>query len=375
MFFPPKYIEDLLKKIDLLDLMTSHNIRTKTGVGKNDYYEASFCCGKTDLQNGRIRKGDTIYRCRACGDFGNAINFLERVAGMDFQDAVHSLVEMANIDLPVVDPVLVEAEKRKNKAMLLAAEFYHSQKNCEYLLSRGINEAVLNRHKVGYAPGGRALRGYLEEQGYTKEELQSYRLINAKGLDALFYRAVVPVYMYGKVTDLYGRAVDDSKAGIKHFYVNGDDILGGFDLLDTKRVVYLYESAIDRLVAESYDISNGIDSGGAHKFKAAHARMLKKKKVKRVMVIYDGDKAGRQGAMASGQLLVDEGIEVWIGELPDGMDPAQMIQEKGKDAFVAALYKPKTFQQYKMYDELSKYRLEDIEKYIADKKTLTLVAQ
>lgn len=372
--YSTEFIDQLLKQVDMMEVMKNHGIEVKSGVGRSNFYIASFCCGKQDFDNGRIKKETQTYKCLACKNGGNAIHFLQRVVKKSFQDAVIELANMVGMELPVTDPQEREMKSRKNKAMQLAAEFYSSQTNRDYMLNRGISEEVLIRHKVGYAPGGRALRSHLEQFGYTKQELLDYKLINSKGLDSFFYRAVIPVYMQGKIIDIYGRAVNDNKAGIKHYYLNGEDILGGYDFIDSKRAVRLFESAIDRLVAESYGIDNGVDSGGAHKFTASHARKLKKKNVKKVMIIYDGDSAGRAGALQTGELLVAEGIDVWIGELPEKMDPAKMLLEQGKDAFVAALYKPKTFKQFKMYTELAQYPLHEIEKYIADIKAAQLIA-
>src|SRR5690606_22270217 len=133
---------------------------------------------------------------------------------------------------------------------------------------RGITEAVLKKARAGYAPGGRSLRTYLEGQGYTKEELKEYRLVNEKGLDSFFHRAVIPVYLHRKVIDLYGRAVDEKASKVPHYYLDGSKVLGGIDQIDPDKYVLLFESAIDRLAAESHGLPNGVDSGGAHKFKS-----------------------------------------------------------------------------------------------------------
>jgi DNA primase catalytic core len=372
MHFTPEFIDALLKRVNMMEIMNKYGIQVKAGQGANNYYVASFCCGKIDLENGRIKKTTQTYKCQSCKDSGNALHFLQRVVELTFHDAVIELAEMYNMELPVEDPAKKESQLRKDKALKLAADFYRAQTNFEYILGRGISQDVLDRHHVGYAPGGRALRNHLEKYGYTKQEMQEYKLINSKGLDSLFYRAVIPVYKRGKVIDLYGRAVDDTKSSVKHFYLYGDNILGGFDFINTKGVVKLFEAAIDRLAAESNGIDNGVDSGGAHKFTPGHARELKKKGVNKVMVIYDGDKAGREGAIKTGQILADEGIIVWIGELPDKQDPAKMLHEQGKDAFVEILQKPKTFERFKMYHELSKYSLAEIEKYLSDMKSFSL---
>jgi DNA primase len=373
--FPTEYIDALLKRVDMMQVMSENGIEVRTGSSDNNFYIASFCCGKTDFDNGRIKKSTQTYKCMSCFVGGNAIHFMQNVVGKSFPEAVIELARMIGLELPYEDPAEIEKRQRKEKALKLAAEFYSTQTNYEYMLSRGISEEVLVRHKVGYAPGGRTLRNHLEKFGYVKQELLDYKLINSKGLDSFFYRSIVPVYMYGKVIDLYGRAVNDEKVGIKHFYLNGQDILGGFDLINPNALVLLFEAAIDRLVAESHGIDNGVDPGGSQKFTASHAKQLKKKGVSKVMIIYDGDSSGREGAMKSGLLLAQEGIQVWIGELPDKQDAANMLQEYGKEAFVETLNRPKTFEQFKLYYELAKYSLSDIEQYLIDMKSKLSVSK
>lgn len=370
-WFEESFINELLSKVEMIDVMSKYGVQVRVGSARNHFYVASFCCGKRDFDNGRIRKDTQRFFCMSCGYGGNAIQFLRDIVGRTFHEAIVELAEMASIDLPISDSTELEKRQRKEEAFSLAAKFYAMQEfnNHEYLLNRGLSIEVIKRHNIGYAPGGRALRNYLESKGYTKQELLEYKLINSKGLDTLFYRAVIPVYLNKKVIDLYGRAVDDKRAGIKHLYINGDDILGGFDNIKPDNLVILYESAIDRLVAESHDVTNGIDSGGAKKFSTKHARMLKKKNVSKVMVVYDGDRAGREGSLETGQILIEQGIEnVWIGELPEGTDPAKIIKEKGKDEFFEIIKRPKTFEKYKMYHELSKYSLRDIEEYLTEMK-------
>jgi DNA primase catalytic core len=367
--FTTEYIDELLKRVDMMEIMDKHGIRVKPGTGINNFYHASFCCNKSDFENGRIRKDTQTYKCRACKEGGNAIHFLMRVVRLSYPEAVTHLAEMYGVELPVYDSEKRRAEVHKEKALKLAVAFYSDQDKNEYMLGRGISEEVLKRHSVGYAPGGRALRSHLEKYGYTKAELLEYKLINSRGLDSFFYRAVVPVYMNGRVIDLYGRSTDDSKSGVKHFYLYGDDILGGIDIVDPGGIVVLYESAINRLAAESHGIKNGVDSGGAHKFSVRQVRKLQKKGVRKVLVLYDGDNAGRAGALSSGELLVDAGIDVWVGELPEKQDPAKMLKEEGKSAFLAAIHNPKTFAQYKMFQELSKYSLEEIEMYVSAMKS------
>lgn len=365
--FSEKYIDIVLSNIDMMEVMKNHGYQTKAGVGDNNYYVADFCCGKNDFDNGRIKKKTQTWKCLSCGVGGNAIHFLTKVVGKTFYDAMVELSDMAGMNLPVEDPKAITEQKRKSLALKLAADFYHSQNNFEYLVSRGISIDVLKKARAGYALGGRALRNHLEQQGFTKEELSTFKLINHKGLDTFFYRAIIPVYRNGKVIDLYGRAVNDEKTGVKHLYLYGDDILGGYDQLKNS-IVMIFESAIDRLVAESAGITNGVDTGGAKKFILDHARLLRKKGIVNTFTIYDGDKAGCEGSLAVGELLLKEGIKNWVAELPEGKDPANIIQKEGKEAFLAAIHGSKNFEMFKMYHEFDKYSLDDLEKYLAHRK-------
>ncbi|MGG3471547.1 toprim domain-containing protein [Neobacillus pocheonensis] len=368
-----EFVDNLLKSVNLTKLMELHGIDVKRGHGKNDFY-ISWCCThkKDNYDHGRIDKNKQTYKCNACmpKEMGgkNAIHFLREYAGKSYDEAIRFLAKEAGVDIPDADPVISETKRRKEQALKLAAEFYQAQGMLEYLLSRGISESVLKKHNAGYAPGGRALREHLEKFGFTKDEMTEWRLINHRGLDFHFHRAILPVYLNGKVVDLYGRATDDGKAGQKHLYLYGDQ-LGGVDKINPKKIVKIFESAIDRLVAESHGLDNGVDPGGAKKFTSVHAKLLKRKGVDKAVIIFDGDKGGLEGALLTGELLENEGIKVSVARLPEGMDPAEMLQTQGRDALVNHINaNNQLYPEFKLFQELDKYDMAAIEKYLAKRK-------
>lgn len=368
--YSEEYIDQLLSKVDLMDLMKDHGVQVRSGTGRNHFYIADFCCGKKDFDNGRIKKDSQTYHCEACGTGGNAFHFLKEFCGVEnFHEAVKELAHRAGMEIPEVSEEKKIAQNRKEAALRLAAEFYHNQNNFEYFLSRGISLDVLMKYKAGYAPGNRALRQYLHSKGFTKAELLSFKLINSNGLDRFYFRAIIPIYMNGKVIDLYGRSTNDEKTGIKHLYLYGDvTFLGGYDFIQKESLVTIYESFIDQLVAESHGIMNGTNPGGASKFGPEHASLLKKKEPSSVIVIFDGDKAGEKGSLEAGQLLDDQGIATYIGVLPEGQDPADIISKRGRWGFKENV-KGRTFKEFKMHYELNKYDLTEIEKYVAEMKS------
>ena len=138
--------------------------------------------------------------------------------------------------------------------------------------------------------------------------------------------------MNGKVVDLYGRQISEGK-GVSHLYLYGNvSFLGGYDFIESGKMVTIYESFIDQLVAESNGLTNGTNPGGAGKFNIDHVRFAKKK-IDRSLVIYDGDSAGREGAYETGKILHYSNIETWIGQLPEGRDPADILSTEGAEVF------------------------------------------
>ncbi|MEK5586593.1 toprim domain-containing protein [Paenibacillus sp. FSL P2-0536] len=358
MHFSTDYIDQLLANVSLVDVMKAHGVKVKIGSAKNDMYIADFCCGKSDYDNGRIKKKTQTFKCESCGAYGNAIHFLTRYSGKTFQEAIVELAEMAGMDLPEKT-----GEDRKHLALKLAAEFYHKQENYDYFLSRGISLDVLKKYKAGYAPGGRSLRNHLEQLGFTKEELTEFKLLNKKGLDKFFYRAIIPIYMNGRVVDFYGRAINDENAGVKHLYLYGDsNFLGGYDFL-VSGLVTIFESFIDQLVAETHGNANGTNTGGANKFSKEHAKLLKKRGATKGLILFDGDPAGQEGAYNAAEILQAEGLESWIGYLPEGEDPADLITKKGMEDFKSSI-ETKPFREVEMFNLLSQYTAEEIQKYL-----------
>lgn len=363
--FTREYIDELLSNIDITEVMKDNGVQVMEG-SKHNYFIADFCCGKKDFDNGRIRKNTGFYKCLSCGKGGHAIHFLENVRGLKFPEAVKELAKKAGMPLPQTDIKQQIIDERKRLALSLAVSFYQRQSN-DYLQSRGISAEVLKKYRAGYAPGGRNLRNYLEGKGFSKDELLEFKLINKNGLDYLFNRAIIPIYMNGKVIDLYARSVKDNDS-VKHLYLYGNTpFLGGYDFLKCDQMAIIYESFIDQLVAESYGIFNGVNSGGAHKFTINHARFLKKKRVCKALIIFDGDKAGREGALVAGALIEKMNINTWVGELPEGTDPADLITKLGAKEFRNQV-SGRTFKQFELFCMLNKYDLADIKQYLNEKE-------
>lgn len=86
-----------------------------------------------------------------------------------------------------------------------------------------------------------------------------------------------------------------------------------------------------------------------------------------MVVIFDEDDAGMTGSYTAGQMLQDDGIDAYVGLLPDKQDPAQILSEKGKEEFLKVL-NGKPYRKFKLLYELRKYSIEDIEECLHEMK-------
>ena len=66
----------------------------------------------------------------------------------------------------------------------------------------------------------------------------------------------------------------------------------------------------------------------------------------KAVLCYDADRAGQTAAERSSELLVSEGFDVNVVQLPGGEDPDTFIQKQGRDAFVGQLKKSRPYLEY-----------------------------
>ncbi|MNW32183.1 DNA primase [compost metagenome] len=366
--FDREFIDGLCSAVDLTALMRSYGVSVKEGTGKNNFYIADWCCGKTDYDNGRIDLEKQSYRCMSCMPLHdstllrkskNAIHFLREHEGLSYRTAVLTLCEFVGME-PPDSSFDGAAYVRKQQALEFAVEFYAGNlTKTTYLLDRGVSQLVMKRHRVGYATGGSQLKDYLCGKGYSEKELLEYQLVNKNGMDRFYKRVIIPVIHKGKIVDLYGRSVRDSEM-IKHLYLYGDFVCGGIDLVDPAKVVCIFESAIDRLVAESYGISNGIDPGGALKFNGSHIRFLKDKDVHQTVTIFDGDEAGEKGSLLVGKLLTEQDVSNYVVELPSGEDVSEILLQSGVEGITQFTKRAVNYERFRNLNLLKKMDVEDI---------------
>lgn len=347
---PQRFVEDLLQRIDLAELIGARITLKKAG--GNYKARCPFHDEKTPSFNVRPDKG--FYHCFGCGAHGDAISFVREFDGLGFTDAVEELARRAGLEVPYDENAKQEMQQAKTltDALDYATHFYHNalqgQQGAfarDYLQQRGLDKAIIDQYQVGFAPGtGTALydsaskdiQGPLIATGTVSDRYGRPR-------DLFRNRVMFPIRnSRGRTIAFGGRTLGDDKAK----YINSPES----DVFHKSREIYgLFEAKqalkqVDRLlVVEGYmDVialaQNGIHFAVATLGTATNQDSLSAllKQARHIIFCFDGDAAGFRAAdraLDNALELLADGMHLQFLMLPDGEDPDTLVRQEGPEAF------------------------------------------
>ena len=161
---PPAFIQDLLSRVDIAEVVGRH-VQLRKG-GANLSGLCPFHAEKSPSFT--VSPTKQFYHCFGCGASGDAIRFLTEYSGMTFIDAVKDLAQQVGMTVPEVDSSPAEraqaaAQKQRRNTLTdvltKAADHYRKQlKNSpravDYLKGRGLSGEIAAQFGLGYAREG-----------------------------------------------------------------------------------------------------------------------------------------------------------------------------------------------------------------------------
>jgi DNA primase len=335
-----------------------------------------------------------FYHCFGCGLSGDVFSFIQKIENITFPESVRMVAQKLGIPLPKASYATEgEAKEARLRGQLLdvherAVAFFQEclrrpegARAREYLTGRGLNEEMIAKFRIGYAPdSGFLLRDHLKQE-FTEELLRESGLFSWKQDDspassprtdgsqgtttndqrpttASMYskfrnRVMFPISSEaGKVIAFTGRTLAaDEKSGPK--YLNSPEtpiyskskVLFNLDIAKEwiKKFDYaiLVEGQMDCISVYAAGFHNVIASSGTA-FTELQAKLLGRFS-KNVVVNFDPDTAGAKATERTLGLLIEEEFQIKVLTLEQGFDPDLYIRRKGKEAYGAAL---KTSQKY-----------------------------
>ena len=343
--------------VDMVALVSDHTELRRAG--------ASEYVGRCPFHDERtpsfgVNPIEKVYYCFGCQASGDVFTFVMETEGLDFPGALQSLADRFGVELQTEqeDPKAAERRQRRERLQSLlgrAATYYarylwearEAGPARDYLHARGLREETLREFRVGYAPSAwdRILTAS-RRAGYTDEELLSVGLAqrsqNRPGqiYDRFRERIIFPsADVRGHVIGFGARAMRDNQ---RPKYLNTAEselyhkreVLFGLDhaRAAASRVgsVILVEGYTDVLAVHQAELDNAVGIMGTA---LTDEQVAALQRIANTLVLcLDADRAGQDAMLRAAQVTDKRSVELRVVPLPEGTDPADLIERHGAEA-------------------------------------------
>ena len=356
-------ISEIKNSVNIVDVIGE--VVQLTKAGRNFLGLCPFHGEKTPSFN--VVEDKQFYHCFGCGKSGDVFKFIEDYRGVSFMEAVQIVGDQVGIRVQTLPPSQSRPQQADGKQPFYeihqeAAKFYHAilmttkmgEEARQYLYDRGLDDEVLRHFQIGLAP---AEGNYLLQSvsgKFSENILADSGLFHISDMgtmyDAFQDRIMFPLSDdTGRVIAFSGRLWRESAEGAKPQgkYKNSRATLlfnKSYELyhLDKAKQVakknhelYLMEGFMDVIAAYRAGIENAVASMGTA-LTQEHVAHLSKF-TKKVILAYDGDKAGRLATAKALEVL--EKQEVEVVQIPDQMDPDEYLNKNSPQALADLLEK------------------------------------
>jgi DNA primase len=303
-----------------------------------------------------VSEDKQVYYCFGCKASGNVFGFVQRNQGLTFPETVEYLARRAAIPIPASSYESSDSQRDTKTTLYkingLAAQFYHNElkrlpqdhEARRYLEQRGLTEELVNTYKLGYAPDAWSnLAQHFGSQRVPIEGSEQLGLIKRRAsgqsghYDLFRHRLMFPIFSpTGQCIGFGGRVFSKEQ---QPKYLNSPDapifhkgkVFYGLDhsakYIRTEDEVIVVEGYMDWLALSKAGIFNVVATLGTA-LTADHARLVKRY-TNRLLLLFDGDEAGKSAARRSLPILLGEGLHARGLYLPDQLDPDDFIKQRG----------------------------------------------
>ena len=358
--FAVDYRDQIRQSIDIVDLIGNYMPLRRQGsimVGLCPWHDDS----RPSLQ---VNPNRQSWKCWVCDIGGDIFSFVMKREGIGFREALEMLAERAGVELeprrgPKPAPGSPDDKKTQYQAMSWAEGQYH---NCllhsteaqvarRYLADRGISDDSIKKFKLGFSP--KQWQWIIDRAGgtaYSPKVLEAVGLTGVSSRSGRPYdrfrgRLMFPIRdLQNRVVGFGGRVLPELAEEKDAKYVNSPESrlfskseqLYGMNLardhVTKSREIVIVEGYTDVLMAHQF----GLDRVVAVLGTALNERHLKvlKRFADRIVLVLDGDEAGRRRANEVLTLFLNQQIDLRVCTLPAGADPCDLLLEQGADAFL-----------------------------------------
>lgn len=304
-----------------------------------------------------------LWHCFGCGKGGDAFGFVMELEKLNFVEAVQLLADRAHIELKQSGGKGVSRGEKQRifDANAKAQAFYNNEllrsqekgaaQSRQYLSERGFGSVPSKKWALGFAPGSGALCSFLRKEGFTRDELIKANLAsegkNGRLRDRFFNRIMFPVHdMQGNTVAFGGRVIgsgepkylNTSETPVFHKSSNMFGIDKAKSALVRCGTAIVVEGYTDVIAMHEAGLENTVATLGTA-LTSQHVKLLSRF-AKKIVYLFDGDAAGQKAAMRASEFIdwtsalesQHNPIELDVAILPDNLDPADFLSQRGASA-------------------------------------------
>ncbi|MDD4989702.1 MAG: DNA primase [Candidatus Pacebacteria bacterium] len=343
-------VQQIKDRLDIVEVVSGYLKLEKTGINLRARCPFHQEKGPSFF----VSPARQMFKCFGCGQSGSVFDFVMKIEGIEFPDALKILAKRAGVELHEYHPQDQTERMRLLDICELATKFFEKQlqetvsgKKCqEYLKKRGLTEETIKQWRLGYAVDQwRALGDFLVGRGYKREEIVKAGLAVEQEkfqspYDRFRQRIIFPVFDFnGQVIGFGARKTDflegNTDQGPK--YLNTPNTL----LYDKSRALYglhfakmdirqknfciLTEGYMDVLLSHQASFTNTVASSGT----ALTSFQLNviKRYTSNLHTAFDRDTAGSSATARGIDLAQKENFDIKVILMPQGKDPADIISQ------------------------------------------------
>ncbi|MDP3804739.1 MAG: DNA primase [Candidatus Omnitrophota bacterium] len=369
MAIPDTIIDKIQEKSDIVEVISGYIPLKK--VGRNYKTTCPFHHEKTP--SFVVSPDKQIYHCFGCGVGGNVFSFLMKYENLQFPEVVEMLAKKTGVMLPRIAGRRDEENAYTTglyKINELACQFFqvclaNNTASRDYLASRGIGDEAIKNFRIGYAPDQwEGALNFFKSKSVTGQVLEKAGLAisNDKGghYDRFRNRVIFPITDLKNRTLGFGARVLDSSlpkyinSPETPIYSKGRNLYGlhlSREAIKKEGYALVVEGYLDFIMPYQAGIRNIIATLGTAL--TVDQIILLKRFTNTVIMVYDPDEAGEAASLRNLDLFISEDVNVYIAELPGGLDPDGYIRKFGADDFLKLVKSSKNLFDYKL-DKLMK---------------------
>ncbi|GAA8620837.1 DNA primase [Staphylococcus epidermidis] len=350
-------IDEIKNKTDILDLVSEYVKLEKRG--RNYIGLCPFHDEKTPSFT--VSEDKQICHCFGCKKGGNVFQFTQEIKDVSFVEAVKDLGERVNIQVDIgqnqtnSSTKIASDELKMIEMHELIKDYYHyalmktveGEEALNYLHERGFTDDLIKEREIGYAPdNSHFCHDFLEKKGYDiglafEAGLLSRNEENFTYFDRFRNRIMFPLKNgQGRIVGYSGRTYTNQEPK----YLNSPET----PIFQKRRILYnlnkarkfirkqdeiiLLEGFMDVIKSDYAGLKQVVASMGTQ-LSQEHITFLQKL-TQNVTLMFDGDYAGKEATIKTGQALLNQGLNVFVVQLPSGMDPDDYIRKYDNEQFI-----------------------------------------